>query len=94
MVLDELDAGGEVGLVKLVRDVPAEGAKLPPLLDGGVEEGHRVQHGLPLVKVGDVQLLLADAGVGAFEARLHSLRRLVGELDAGLNAGDKLPDVM
>ena len=93
MVLDELDAGGEVCLVEFVWDVPAEGAELPSLLDGGVEEGDRVQHGFPLVKVGDVQLLLADAGVGAFEACLHSLRGLIGELDAGLNAWDKLLDV-
>ncbi len=32
MVHDELGGGGEVGLVELVRDVPAEGSELSALL--------------------------------------------------------------
>jgi len=37
VVLDELQAGGEVRLVELVGDVPAERTKLTPLLRGEVK---------------------------------------------------------
>ena len=55
MVLDELYGGAEVGLIELVRDVPADWSKLPAFLHGRVEEGDAVQHRLPLHHVGDVQ---------------------------------------
>lgn len=43
VVLDELDAGGKVGLVELVGYVPAQRAELAALLDDGVQEGYRVE---------------------------------------------------
>lgn len=58
MVLNKLDSGSKVSLVELVGDVPSNGSELPPLLDSGMEEGHSVQHGLPLRKVGILQLFL------------------------------------
>lgn len=48
MVLDELNAGREVSLVKLVGYVPAQWTELAPLLDDGVEEGHRIEQRGPL----------------------------------------------
>ena len=84
MVLYKLYACTQIGLVELVGYVPPQGTKLPPLLHGGVEEGHRVQHRLPLLEVGDVQLVLGDTSVGASEACLDTLWGLIGELDAGL----------
>ena len=53
-----------------------------------MEEGHSVVHGLPLGKVGVVQVLLAGVGVGPLQTSLHSLRRLKGELDGGLEQVD------
>ena len=88
VVLHKLDHGCEVSLVELVRDVPPQWAKLPPLLHCGVDEGHPIQHGLPLCKVADLQLLLADVGVGTSETRLDTLRGLTGVLDAGLQQVD------
>lgn len=58
MVLNKLDSGSKVSLVELVGDVPSDGSELPPLLDSGMEEGHPVQHGLPLRQVGVLQLFL------------------------------------
>ena len=58
MVLYELYGGGEVGLVELVGDVPANGTELTPLLDCGMEESHSIQHGSPLGHVADVKLVL------------------------------------
>ena len=84
MVLNELNASREVGLVELIGNVPAQRAKLPPLLYCGVEEGYGIQHGLPLGQVGDVQLLLGHARIGTLEPRLNSLWRLIGELDTSL----------
>ena len=66
MVLDKLHGGVEVGLVELVGDVPAQRPVLPPLLHRAVEEGHTVQHGLPLHHVADVQQVLVDTWVGGF----------------------------
>ena len=40
--LDDGDA--QVGLVKLIRRVPADRAEAPPLLDDGVEEAEAVEH--------------------------------------------------
>jgi len=48
VVLDELHAGGEVGLVKLVGYIPAQWAELAPLLNDGVQKGHRVEQRGPL----------------------------------------------
>ena len=64
MVLYELYAGGEVRLVELVGDVPAQGSKLASLLHGGVEEGHCKECRLPLGHGAVVQLLLGQADVG------------------------------
>ena len=84
MVLHELDAGVEVGCVELVGNVPAQRPELASLLDHSVQEGHAVQHWLPLRHVGDVQEILGDTGICSLEACLHALRRLIGELDGNL----------
>ena len=65
MVLNELDAGTEVRLVEFIRYVPPKRSELPPLLNGGVEEGDSVQQGLPLWEIRDVQLVLGHTGVGS-----------------------------
>ena len=83
-----LTASIEVSLVVLIGDVPTKGAKLPPLLYSGVEEGNRVEHGLPLCEVGIVQLLLKNTGEGPLDACLHSLWRLKGILDGDLQEVD------
>ena len=88
VVLHELDHGGEVSLIELIRDVPTQWAKLPSLLHRSVHKGHSIQHGLPLREVADLQLLLADVGVGPPKTRLDTLRGLAGVLDAGLQQVD------
>ena len=88
VVLHELDHGREVSLIELVRDVPTQWAELPSLLHCGVDKSHSIQHGLPLREVADLQLLLADVGVGAPQACLDALRGLTGVLDAGLQQVD------
>ena len=47
MVLHKLDGGVEVALVELIRNVPADGSELAPLLHRRVEERYPVQDGLP-----------------------------------------------
>ena len=84
MVLHKLNAGVVVGGVELIRDVPAQGAKLAALLDDGVQESDTVQHGLPLRHVGDVQEVLRDACVRPLETGFDALWWLVGELDGNL----------
>ena len=84
MVLYKLYTGVEVRSVELVRNVPAERAKLPSLLYHGVHEGDTVQHGLPLRHVGDVEEVLRDARVCTLQSRLHTLGRLIGEFDGDL----------
>ena len=88
VVLHKLDHGSEVSLVELVRDVPTQWAELPSLLHRSVHKGHSIQHGLPLREVADLQLLLADVGVGPPQSRLDALRGLAGVLDAGLQQVD------
>ena len=56
MVLHKLHGGAEVGLVELVGNVPAQRTELAPLLNRGVQEGDRVEKGLPLVKVVDLRV--------------------------------------
>ena len=60
MVHHELVAGGEVCPVELIRDVPADGPVLPPLLHDGVEESHGVEEGGPGLVAGVVQVVLGD----------------------------------
>ena len=61
VVLHELDRSCEVGLVELVRDVPANRSKLAALLHRRVEEGDGVQHGLPLLHVAHLELVLQES---------------------------------
>ena len=89
MVLYELDRRREVGLVELVRYVPADWTELPALLDGGVEKGDRVEERLPLRHRDDVQLVLRDKPVRPLQAGLDALRRLGGELDRRLEEVDR-----
>lgn len=48
VVLYELNAGSEIGLIELVRYVPAERTELPALLDDGVQKADRVKQRWPL----------------------------------------------
>lgn len=84
MVLYKLNTSCEVCLVKLIGNIPAQWAKLPPLLHSSVEEGYGIQHWPPLGQVGVVELLLRDTGICPLEASLHTLWWLISELDAGL----------
>ena len=58
VVLHELYGSREVGLVELVGNVPSNRSELPAFLHCTVQEGHTVQHGLPLRHVADLKLLL------------------------------------
>merc|ERR1712142_921658 len=82
MILNELDGCNLVGRVEFVGDVPAEWTELSAFLDGGVEKTDGEKHGFPVRKAGEVESLLAVAGVGSFETGLHSLVRFVGDPDA------------
>jgi len=80
VVLDELDGGSEVGLVELVRYVPADRSELATLLDGRVKERHGVQQRLPLRHRHDVDEILTDDSVRSLQTGLHpvwSLRRVL-----------------
>ncbi len=44
-------ANTEVRLIELIRDVPAQSPKLPPLLDQGVEEAQPKQQLLPCLRL-------------------------------------------
>lgn len=48
VILYELNAGSEVGLIEFVRYVPAERTEFPALLDDGVQKGDGVQQRWPL----------------------------------------------
>jgi len=85
MVLDELDGGGEVGLVELVRDVPADRSELASLLDSRVEERDGVEQRLPLRHRHDVDEVLADEAVRPLESGLHAVWRLRCVLDRRLH---------
>jgi len=75
-------------LIELVGDVPAQRAELASLLDSGVQKGDTVEHWLPAGDVRDVEDLLSEQGVGALEAGLDTLWRLVGELERRLEQVD------
>ena len=85
MVLDELDGGGEVGLVELVRYVPADRSELASLLHGGVEERDGVEQRLPLRHRHDVDEVLADDAVRSLQSGLHAVWRLRRVLDRRLH---------
>ena len=78
MVHHELNARVEICPVELVRNVPAESPELPPLLEGGVQEGHGEEDGVPGRLVGVVQDVLADVRVGPLQTGPDALRGLVG----------------
>ena len=88
MILHKLDSGSKVSLVELIWDIPANGPKLSAFLDSCVEECHTIQHGLPLIHVGDVQLILRDKAVCPLKARLDTLWGLSCELDGRLEEVD------
>ena len=84
MVHDELRAGCEVRSVELIRDVPAERPKLAALLQHGVQEGDRIEHGGPGKVVGVVQGVLGDVRVRPLQARSDPLRWFVCVLQSHL----------
>jgi len=53
-----------------------------------VQKGDTVEHWLPAWDVRDVEDLLSEQGVGALEAGLDTLWRLVGELERRLEQID------
>jgi len=85
VVLDELYSGSEVGLVELVRYVPADRSELASLLDGRVKEGDRVEQRLPLRHGHDVDEILADDAIRSLQSGLHAVRRLRRVLDRRLH---------
>ena len=87
MILHKLDAGVVIRRVELVRDVPAERAELAPFLHDRVQEGHAVQHRLPLVHVADLQEVLLHAGIRPLQTGANALRRLVREFNGHLKSG-------
>ena len=54
-----------------------------------MKEGHSIQHGPPLSQAGVVQLLLTYTSICPLQSSLYSLRRFIGELDAGLKITHK-----
>ena len=58
VLLKEEDAGSEVAVVVLVRDAPAKGAKLAPLLHDAVQEAEAEQQLPPLRCLHALQPLL------------------------------------
>eukprot|EP00955_Chlamydomonas_euryale_P005073 54229-Chlamydomonas_euryale.AAC.5 len=84
MVLQELHARAQVRLVELVRDVPADGAKLAALLRDRVQEAHDEEQLAPLLARDRVQQVLRDPLVRRAQPGLHADRGLVGDLDAHL----------
>ena len=93
VVLDALDADGQIRLIELVLAVPAEGAVLAPLLQHRVQEGHGVEQHRPRAGHRIVEQVLRHVGEGALEAGAHALRRFVGELDRRLQQADGEVDV-
>ena len=53
-----------------------------------MQERYPIQHRFPLRHIGDVEELLGDICVGSLEPGLDAQRRLVGELDGGLQQGN------
>ena len=86
MVLDELDSCGEVRLVELVRNVPADGPELASFLHGRVKKRDGVQQRLPLRHRHDVDQVLADDAVSPLQSSLHPVRRLRCVFDRRLRA--------
>ena len=91
VVLYELDCRREVGLVELVRDVPADRAELATFLDGGVEERDGVQQWLPLRHRHDVDEVLTNDAVRPLQPGLDALRRLGRVLDRRLQYDTQRP---
>mmetsp|Transcript_57587 Transcript_57587/g.137164 ORF Transcript_57587/g.137164 Transcript_57587/m.137164 type:complete len:324 (+) Transcript_57587:1369-2340(+) len=90
MLLQEEKAGVEVGVVVLVRNAPADGAELAPLLHDTVQEGLHIDQRAPLRQVNLVQKLLRDHGaVGSVQAGFQSRGRLQGHLDGNLQQADR-----
>lgn len=84
MILNKLYSRCEVGLVKLIRYIPANGAKLAPLLHCRMKKGNGVQHRFPWIQVADVELLLIQQTIRPLETSLHTLWWLSRELDGNL----------
>lgn len=60
VILDKLNGCIEIGLVKLIWDVPAQRSILSPLLNSRMKECHTVQHWPPLDHVAHIQKILTD----------------------------------
>jgi len=93
VVLNELNSGVKVRRVELVGYVPAERSEFPPLLHDRVQEGHRVQHRLPLRQVGHLEEVGVHRLKGALETCSYALRRLGRVLDGRLKQADGKLDV-
>lgn len=79
MVLNESNARSEIGLIKLVADVPSEWTELASLLHDCVEKGDRIKQRRPLHRRRIVQIVLCKCLVSSLHARSDALRWLIRE---------------
>ena len=84
VVLDKLDSGREVRLVKLVRYVPADRSELASLLHGGMKERDGVEQRLPLRHRHHIDQILTDDTVRSLQSGLDSLWRFCRVFDRRL----------
>ena len=91
VLLQEEHAALQVAVVVFVRDAPAQGPELPPLLDDAVEEAQREEELPPLRGVDPLQAVLVDhhpGGVAPQKTRAKSGGRVVGHLRAHLEQAE------
>lgn len=81
VVLDKLDGGGEIGLVELVRNVPANRTELATLLHNRVEKGDAVEQRFVLWTQIHVQHVLSEPRVRPLETSAQPLGRLIREFN-------------
>ena len=91
VVLEELDARGQVRLVELVGNVPADGAELAALLHDRVHVAHDVQQLAPLLPRHGLQHVLGHPLVARPHAGLDAHGRLRRDLDRQLQQADREP---
>mmetsp|Transcript_22948 Transcript_22948/g.54145 ORF Transcript_22948/g.54145 Transcript_22948/m.54145 type:complete len:84 (-) Transcript_22948:610-861(-) len=83
MLLKEEHAALQIAIVILIRDAPAQGPELPPLLDNAVEKAQRKEELPPLRGVDPLQTVLVDHHSGSVASQKASAKaggRVVGHL--------------
>ncbi len=89
-----LNGDPEIRLIELIRNVPSEGSKLPPLLNEGMEEAEAKEHLVPVLEIvlDTVVVVRVRDGVpheGTEEIGSKTLRSLVRHLHAVLENRDR-----